>query len=129
MAKLGDLIAFQAAITLLKETGNTGVINKVYNLCKEKSDQPRDHSENYVKMIYDKFSPEEISDKIAQMLRTPEIKADLKIIYQTVEDLHIAIPNDLGDWYFTGNYPTPGGNRVSNNAFINYVENKDRRAY
>ncbi len=129
MAKLSDLIAFQAAIALLKETGKSGVINKVYHLCKEKAEQTKDQTENFVKMIYDQFTPEEISDKIAQMLRTPEIKADLKIIYQTVEDLHIAIPNDLGDWYFTGNYPTPGGNRVSNNAFINYVEKNDRRAY
>lgn len=129
MAKLGDFIAFQAAIALLKETGKADIINKVYNLCKERMNQPKKHDENYVKIIYAPFTPEEISDKIAQMLRTPDTKVELKIIYQTVENLHIAIPNDTGDWYFTGNYPTPGGNKVANTAFINYVENRNRRAY
>jgi amidophosphoribosyltransferase len=129
MAKLGDFIAFQAAIALLKETGRGDVITKVYNLCKERMSQPGKHLDNFVKAIYAPFSPDEISDKISLMLRSPETKAELKIIYQTVENLHIAIPNDSGDWYFTGNYPTPGGNKVANNAFINYVENKNKRAY
>ncbi len=129
MAKLSDLIAFQAAIELLKEKGKADVINKVYNLCKGSADKPKSQVDNYVRMIYEQFTPEEVSFKIAQMLRTPEIKADLEIIYQSVENLHKAIPNDLGDWYFTGDYPTPGGNRVSNNSFINYVEKRDKRAY
>ena len=129
MAKLGDFIAFQAAIALLKETSRGDVITKVYNLCKERMSQPGKHLDNFVKAIYAPFSPDEISDKISLMLRSPETKAELKIIYQTVENLHIAIPNDSGDWYFTGNYPTPGGNKVANNAFINYVENKNKRAY
>ena len=84
---------------------------------------------NYVKAIYEPFTPEQISAKIASMLRTPETKAEVDVIYQTVENLHVACPNDLGDWYFTGNYPTPGGNKVANNSFINYVEGRDRRAY
>lgn len=129
MARLGDFVAFQAAINLLKETGKSSIINEVYKKCKEQQKNPKDVIENHVKEIYKPFTPEQISDKIAQMLRTPETKAELEIIYQSVESLHVACPNDLGDWYFTGNYPTPGGNRVANNAFINYVEGNDKRAY
>ena len=84
---------------------------------------------NYVTAIYDPFTPQEVSDKIAEMLSSPEIKAEVKIIFQTVEDLHIACPKNLGDWYFTGDYPTPGGNRVVNRAFMNFYEGKDARAY
>ena len=84
---------------------------------------------NYVKDIYKPFTAEEISDKIAELLTVPEIKADVKIVYQSIENLHEAIPNDLGDWYFTGNYPTPGGNKVVNTSFINYIEGINSRAY
>ncbi len=129
MAKLGDFIAFQAAITLLKETGKSHIINEVYKICKENMVEHKNHIANQVKAIYAPFTPEQISTKIASMLRTPETKAEVVVIYQTVENLHQAIPNDLGDWYFTGDYPTPGGNKVANNSFINYVEGKDRRAY
>ena len=129
MAKLGDFIAFQAAISLLKETGKSHVINEVYKRCKENMTLPKSQIKNQVKAIYDPFTPEEVSKKIAAMLRTPETKAEVEVIYQTVDKLHQAIPNDLGDWYFTGDYPTPGGNKVSNTSFINYVEGKDRRAY
>lgn len=129
MAKLGDFIAFQAAIALLKEKGKSHVINEVYKKCKETQGVPKEQTVNFVKAIYQPFTPEEISDKIASMLRLPETHAEISIIYQTVENLHIACPNDLGDWYFTGNYPTPGGNKVANNAFINYVEGNNRRAY
>ncbi len=129
MAKLSDFIAFQAAISLLKETGKLHVINEVYKRCKENMELPKSQIKNQVKAIYAPFTPEEISKKIAAMLRTPETKAEVEVIYQTVENLHQAIPNDLGDWYFTGDYPTPGGNKVSNTSFINYVEGKDRRAY
>lgn len=129
MAKLGDFIAFQAAIALLKETGKSHVINEVYKKCKEQQVTGGRNTENFVKNIYKPFTPEQISAKIAAMLRTPETKAEIEIIYQTVENLHTACPGDMGDWYFTGDYPTPGGNRVANNSFINYVEGKDRRAY
>ncbi|HEX3009366.1 MAG TPA: amidophosphoribosyltransferase [Bacteroidales bacterium] len=129
MAKLGDFVAFQAAIELLKEKGKASIINEVYKRCKEQQKQARPAVENYVKEIYKPFTPEEISKKIAQMLRTPETQADLEIIYQSVDDLHKACPHDLGDWYFTGNYPTQGGNKVANNSFINYVEGNDKRAY
>lgn len=129
MAKLGDFIAFQAAISLLKETGKSHVINEVYKRCKENMSLPKSEIKNQVKAIYAPFTPEEVSKKIAAMLRTPETNAEVEVIYQTVDNLHQAIPNDLGDWYFTGDYPTPGGNKVSNTSFINYVEGKDRRAY
>ena len=129
MAKLGDFIAFQAAIALLKETGKSHVINEVYKRCKENMALPKNQIENQVKAIYAPFTPEQVSKKIASMLHTPDTKAEVDVIYQTVDNLHKAIPNDLGDWYFTGDYPTPGGNKVANNSFINYVEGKDRRAY
>lgn len=129
MAKLSDFIAFQAAIALLKETGKTSVINDVYKRCKAFQDKPKDEVDNFVKAIYAPFTPEQISKKIATLLKTSETKAEIDIIYQTVENLHKACPNDLGDWYFTGDYPTPGGNKVANNSFINYVEGRDRRGY
>jgi amidophosphoribosyltransferase len=129
MAKLGDFIAFQAAIALLKETGKSSIINEVYKKCKTQQDLPKEEIENHVKEIYNPFTPEQISKKISQLIRTSDTKAQIEVVYQTVENLHKACPNDLGDWYFTGNYPTPGGNKVANNSFINYVEGKDRRAY
>lgn len=129
MAKLGDFVAFQAAIALLKETGRSSVINEVYKKCKEQQKSSKEHVENHVKAIYNPFTPKQISEKIAQMLRTSETKAELEIIYQSVDNLHVACPNDPGDWYFTGDYPTPGGSRVANNSFINYVEGNDKRAY
>jgi amidophosphoribosyltransferase len=129
MAKLSDFIAFQAAIALLKETGKSNIINEVYNKCKASLALPKEKVENHVKAIYTPFSAEEISDKIAAMLRTPDTKAKISVVYQTVENLHVACTHDSGDWYFTGNYPTPGGNRVANNSFINYVEGRDHRAY
>jgi amidophosphoribosyltransferase len=129
MAKLSDFIAFQAAIALLKESGKGNIINEVYNRCKAHQALPKDKVDNFVKAIYAPFTPEQISAKIASMLHTPETKSEIDVIYQTVENLHVACPNDLGDWYFTGDYPTPGGNKVANNSFINYVEGKDKRAY
>ncbi len=129
MAKLGDFIAFQAAIAMLKESGKSTVINEVYKRCKAQENLGKDQIENFVKAIYEPFTPEQISKKIASMLRTPSTHAEVDVIYQTVENLHVAIPNDLGDWYFTGDYPTPGGNKVANKSFINYVEGRDRRAY
>lgn len=129
MAKLGDFIAFRAAIELLKETGREYIINEVYKKSKEQENLPKDKIINYVKEIYAPFTDKQISDKIAEMLKTPDIKAEIKIVYQTIENLHKACPRNLGDWYFTGDYPTPGGNKVVNRAFINFIEGRDIRAY
>lgn len=129
MAKLGDFVAFRAAIDLLKETGQEGIINHVYKNCKAQQNLPKEEMVNYVKDIYRPFTAEQISDKIAQILTPKGIKAKVKIVFQTIENLHIACPNDLGDWYFTGNYPTPGGNKVVNTSFINFIEGRNQRAY
>lgn len=129
MAKLSDFIAFRAAIELLKQSGQTSVINEVYKLAKEEEKLPIDQQRNLVKMIYKPLTAEQISNKISEMLHSNEIKAELKIVYQSIEHLHKAIPEHKGDWYFTGNYPTPGGNRVVNRSFINYIEGRDERAY
>ncbi len=129
MAKLGDFVAFKAAIALLKETGKEYIINEVYRKARESENLSREETINHVKEIYRPFAAETISDKIAQMLRTPDIRAEIRIVYQTIENLHEAIPGHLGDWYFTGNYPTPGGNRVANRSFINFIEGKNVRAY
>lgn len=129
MAKLGDFIAFEATIHLLRERGMEEVITHVYNKCKEQVHLPKEQIKNYVKEIYAPFSNEEVSAKIAELLTPPNIHAKVEIIYQTVENLHLSCPNNLGDWYFTGNYPTPGGNKVVNTAFINWVEGKNIRAY
>ncbi|MBL7112559.1 MAG: amidophosphoribosyltransferase [Bacteroidales bacterium] len=130
MAKLGDLIAFQAAIELLKEKDKESIINEVYNRSKEQLETDRgDHWANYVKMIYEPFTYIDISNKIGELLTSPDIKADVKIVYQTVENLHVACPDHLGDWYFTGNYPTPGGNKVVSQSFVNYIEGRNVRAY
>lgn len=129
MAKLGDFIAFRAAIELLHETHQEHVINEVYRKCKAQEHLPADEMTNYVKDIYDALKTSQISDKIARMVTSKDIKAKVKVIYQTIEDLHTACPNHNGDWYFTGNYPTPGGTRVVNTAFINYIKGKEVRAY
>lgn len=129
MAKLGDFIAFEAAINLLKERGMEHVINDVYKKCKEQINLPKEQIKNYVKEIYDPFTDEEISAKISQLLTPETIKAEVEIVYQKVENLHLACPENLGDWYFTGNYPTPGGNKVVNRAFMNWMEGKNERAY
>jgi amidophosphoribosyltransferase len=129
MAKMGDFIAFEAAITLLKETNRAHIIDEVYRKCAEQAKLPKEQIKNYVKEIYAPFDNQEVSDKIAELLTPNSINAEVAIIYQSVENLHIACPDDLGDWYFTGNYPTPGGNKVVNKAFMNYVEGKNERAY
>ena len=129
MAKMGDFIAFEAAITLLKETNREHIIDAVYEKCKSQASLPKEDITNFVKEIYAPFTPQEISNKIAQLLTPATIKAEVEIVYQTVENLHKACPNNKGDWYFTGDYPTPGGNKVVNTAFINYVEGKNVRAY
>ena len=129
MARLGDFIAFRAAIALLKETGQEDVINDVYKKSKAQDGKPKEQIVNYVKEIYAPFTQEEISAKIAQMLKTKDIQADVQIVYQTIEGLHEACPHHTGDWYFTGNYPTPGGMKVVNKAFINFIEGNNKRAY
>lgn len=129
MAKLEGLVAFQAAIELLKERNQYNIVEEVYNKCKAQENLKDTHVVNYVTEIYSPFSDMEISNKIAELLTTPSVKAEVKIIFQTVESLHIACPKNLGDWYFTGDYPTPGGNRVVNRAFINFFEGNDARAY
>jgi amidophosphoribosyltransferase len=129
MARLDNLVAFRAAIELLKEHGKGDIISKVYNLCKEQDGLPKEEVVNHVKMIYEPFTDEEISDKIAELLKPEDIEADVKIVYQTVENLHKAIPNHKGDWYFTGDYPTPGGNKVVNKAYLNFIERRKVRAY
>ena len=129
MAKMGDFIAFQAAVSLLKKRGKEDVLDRVYRKCKEQEDLPKEQVKNYVKEVYAPFSNEEISDEISELLTPKGVKAEVKIIYQTVKKLHNACPDNLGDWYFTGDYPTPGGNKVVNRAFMNYVEGKNVRAY
>ena len=129
MAKLEGLVAFRAALELLKERNLYHIVDEVYTKCKAQENFIDAEVVNYVTAIYAPFTSEEISDKIAEMLSSPEINAEVKIIFQTVEDLHIACPKNLGDWYFTGDYPTPGGNRVVNRAFMNFYEGKDARAY
>jgi amidophosphoribosyltransferase len=129
MAKLEGLVAFRAALELLKERNLYHIVDEVYAKCKAQENFEDVEVVNYVTAIYAPFTPEEVSDKIAEMLSSPEINAEVKIIFQTVEDLHIACPKNLGDWYFTGDYPTPGGNRVVNRAFMNFYEGKDARAY
>ncbi|NOR28788.1 MAG: amidophosphoribosyltransferase [Lutibacter sp.] len=129
MAKLGDFIAFRAALELLKDTNQTKIIDEVYKNCKAQKQLEDTEIKNAVNAIYAPFTDAQISGKIAEMLKTPEINAKIEIIYQSVENLHKACPDHLGDWYFTGDYPTPGGNRVVNDAFINFYEGSDARAY
>ena len=129
MAKLGDFIAFRAALELLKDTKQTKIIDEVYKNCKSQKLLEDTDIKNAVNEIYAPFTNAQISNKIAEMLKTSEINADVEIIYQSVENLHKACPDHIGDWYFTGDYPTPGGNRVVNDAFINFYEGSDARAY
>lgn len=129
MAKLEGLIAFQAAHELLKERGMEHIVHDVYKKCKAQENLPDNEVVNYVNEFYAPFTDTEISNKIADMLTSEDIKAEVKIIFQTVDNLHKACPKNLGDWYFTGGYPTPGGNRVVNRAFINFYEGNDARAY
>lgn len=129
MAKLEGLVAFQAAHELLKERGMAHIVDEVYQKCKAQENLPDTEVVNYVTEFYAPFTDQEISDKIAEMLSSEGINAEVKIIFQSVENLHKACPKNLGDWYFTGDYPTPGGNRVVNRAFINFYEGNDARAY
>ena len=129
MAKMGDFIAFEAAIQLLVDTKRENIIQDVYKQCLSQVNLPKEQVRNYVKEIYAPFTDEEISVKIAHLLTPISMKSKVEIIYQSVENLHIACPDNLGDWYFTGDYPTPGGNKVVNKAFINWMEKRNERAY
>lgn len=129
MSKLGDFIAFRAAIELLKERGRECVLVHLYERCKELARTTQLHMENVVRQVYKPFTTKEISDKIAQLITPEDTSIPVEVIYQTIESLHESCPTNTGDWYFTGNYPTPGGNRVVNKAFMNYMEGKNVRAY
>jgi amidophosphoribosyltransferase len=129
MAKMGDFIAFEAAISLLKEHGKEHILDDVYAKCKAQMHLPKEQIINHVKEIYAPYTHEEVSARIGKLLTPENIRAEVEIVYQTVENLHLSCPNNLGDWYFTGNYPTPGGNKVANKAFVNFMEGKNERAY
>lgn len=129
MARMGDFVAFRAAIALLKERGKEGLIQEVYEKCKAQVHLADEEVQNFVKEIYEPFGAQEISDKIAELLTPPEVNAKVSVLYQTIEDLHLSCPGHPGDWYFTGDYPTPGGNRVVNKSFMYYVEGRTERAY
>ncbi len=129
MAKMNDFIAFQAAIQLLKKTNQTHIIDEVYQLCLAQKNSPKEEMVNYVRKIYEPFSADQISSEISLLVTPDKCNAKVNVVFNTIEDLHKACPQNLGDWYFTGRYPTPGGNKVVNQAFINYVEKRDQRAY
>jgi len=129
MSILGHFVAFQAAIALLKEQDKEKFIQDLYEQIKQEIQKPKEEQTNLVKKIYEPFTEEEISKKIAEIVKPAELKSDLEIIYQSIEGLHKSCPNHLGDWYFTGDYPTPGGNKVANKSFINFIEGKNERAY
>jgi len=129
MSRMGEFVAFEAAISLLKDAGKDDVILKVYQQCKDSAKLPKEEVKNYVKAIYEPFTDQEISDRIAKIITPKEIKAEVKVIYQTLDNLHKACPDHLGDWYFSGDFPTPGGNKVVNRAFANWMEGKNQRGY
>ncbi len=129
MSRMNDFIAFRALIALLKEEGKEALLQEVYEKCKEELAKQSAENINHVKELYAQYTADQISAKISEIVRPKQIFADVQIIYQTVENLHVACPKNLGDWYFTGDYPTPGGNRVANKAFVNYMEGNDGRAY
>ena len=129
MSKMGDFIAFNAAIELIKERKQESLLDELLDRCKELQRNNQLHTENVVSKLYKPFTLEEISDKIAQLITPKDINIPVDVIYQTIETLHKACPTNIGDWYFTGNYPTPGGNSVCNKAFMNYMEGKNVRGY
>ncbi len=129
MSKLGDFIAFKAAVALLQDTGQEHILTEVHEKIKALDAAGELHTENVVRNIYKPFTTLQISDKIAELITPPEVSTPVEVIYQTIEDLHVCCPTNTGDWYFTGNYPTPGGNKVVNKAFLNYIEGKNERGY
>jgi len=129
MSKLGDFIAFRAATALLKERNMEHVLTEILEKIKELQRNNQLHTENVVRQVYKPFTTEEISQKIAQLITPSDVTIPVEVIYQTIEDLHDSCPTNTGDWYFTGNYPTPGGNKVVNKAFLNFMEGKNVRGY
>jgi len=129
MSKMGEFVAFQAVAVLLKERNKEACLQEIYDHCKELSRSNQLHTENVVKRIYKLFTIDEITNKIAELITPKNLSIPVQVIYQTIENLHTACPSNLGDWYFTGNYPTPGGNKVVNKAFMNYMEGKNVRGY
>jgi amidophosphoribosyltransferase len=129
MSRMGEFVAFEAAISLLKDAGKDDVIQNVYQQCKDSASLPKEMVTNFVKAIYEPFTDQEISDRIAKIITPKEIKADVTVLYQTLDNLHKACPDHIGDWYFSGDYPTPGGNKVVNRAFVNWMEGKNQRGY
>jgi amidophosphoribosyltransferase len=129
MSRMYDFIAFRALIALLKENKKEDLLQSVYEKCKASESKPATEVQNHVKELYAVYTTEEISAKISEIVRPKQIFADVQVIFQTVENLHVACPKNLGDWYFTGDYPTPGGNKVANKAFVNFMEGKSGRAY
>ena len=129
MAKMGDFIAFRAAVELLRERNKEKLLRDIYQMCEVQKEAPKEEVVNHVKKVYEPFSYEEISAKIAELLTPRGMKAEVEIIYQTPAGLRKSCPQHKGDWYFSGNYPTPGGNKVVNRAFMNFMEGKDQRAY
>jgi amidophosphoribosyltransferase len=129
MSRMKDFVAFRAVLALLQETGMENMVEEVYEQCLIARQYGKDHEENFVKRLYKQFSADQISEKIASIITPANTKAGVQVVYQTIGGLHEACPQHLGDWYFTGDYPTPGGNRVVNQSFINFVENKSVRAY
>ena len=131
MSEIGKFVAFEAAITLLKERGQGGLIEEVYRLCREELRKPGPEPVNHVRKIYEPFTAEEISRKITQLVapKPNGWKGEIEIIFQSIENLNRALPNHTGDWYFTGKYPTPGGYRVVNQAYVNYFEKAEGRSY
>lgn len=129
MAKMTDLIAFRAAVSLLEENGKKDKLKEIYKSCISENQKEASKIKNIVKRVYSDFSDEQLSHKISQMLKEEDINAEVEVIYQTIDNLHKACPNNLGDWYFSGEYPTKGGNKVVNQAFINYFEGSNERAY
>ncbi|MXV17774.1 class II glutamine amidotransferase [Hufsiella ginkgonis] len=129
MSRMGDFVAFEAAVSLLRERDMEGVIFQTYESCKAAQRLAKGQAHNYVQNIYAPFTDQEISDKIAKIITPKDINAKVEVIFQTLDNLHVACPDHLGDWYFSGNYPTPGGNKVVNKAFMNWMEGKNQRAY
>ena len=129
MSKMGDFIAFNAVVSLIKEAGKESFLKELFEKCKELQRNDQLHTENIVKQVYKQFTNEEISASIAKLITPPGINIPVEVIFQSIEDLHKSCPSNLGDWYFTGNYPTPGGNRVVNKAFMNFMEGKKVRGY
>ena len=129
MSRMRDFVAFVAAVELTKQKGDDSLLTRIYEACLQDENNPVQQSVNHVQKLFEPYTADEISKKIAQLLTPADMRADVEILYQSISGLHLACPDHRGDWYFTGNYPTPGGNRVANRSFINFIEKSNARAY